>query len=81
MEEYKNKIGCAFIMAYKNTKVTNYCKKYVENVLNSNKEFRWTIVGPDTIESCYKKFKKRIILLTNNDLINKSITCCIGEQM
>ena len=29
LEEYTNKIGCAFIIAKKNTFVSNFCKKYV----------------------------------------------------
>jgi mannosyltransferase OCH1-like enzyme len=73
LEEYTNKIGCAFIIAKKNTFVSNFCKKYVENILNSKKTFYWTIIGPDTIEKCYKKYKNNIILLTNKDKINKSI--------
>lgn len=73
LEVFEDNIGCAFIMAYKNTKVTNNCKNYVENVLNSDKDFYWGIIGPDTIRNCYKKFKSDILLLTNDDLINKSI--------
>lgn len=73
LEEFTNKIGCAFIIAKKNTLASNFCKKYVENILNSKKNFYWTIIGPDTIEECYKKFKNNIILLTNKDKINKSI--------
>lgn len=73
LEEFANKIGCAFIIAKKKSKIISFCKKYVEDILNSEKPFYWTIIGPDTIEECYKKYKNDIVLLTNSDNINKSI--------
>lgn len=73
LEEFTNKIGCAFIIARKKSKVISFCKKYVEDILNSNKDMYWNIIGPDTITEGYKRYKNYILLLTNSDNINKSI--------
>lgn len=75
IEEYKNKIGCAFIIAEKNTPSINYCKQYVVNILKNTpiEKFYWEIIGPNTIEKCYKLFKKNMLLLTGKHKAHNSI--------
>lgn len=64
LEEYKDKIGCAIIIAKKNTIITNFCKKYIDNVLNNKTKWIWGCTCTELIEECYKKYKKNINLLT-----------------
>tara|TARA_B100000902_G_C27317765_1_gene922423 strand:- start:1965 stop:3779 length:1815 start_codon:yes stop_codon:yes gene_type:complete len=64
LEEYKDNIGCAIIIAKKNTIITNFCKKYIDDVLKNKIELNWGDIGPNTIRECYKQYKKNINLFT-----------------
>jgi hypothetical protein len=70
--EFDKKIGCCSLIMKKNTKCSNFCYNYVNNVLDSNNNLNWNDIGPNTITKLYLKYPYNIIL-NDYDKVKNSI--------
>lgn len=62
--EYNTKIGCASLYIKKNSKVSNFCVEYVNDVLKSKegKGLGWNDIGPNTVTKLWNQHRNDILL-------------------